>query len=284
MAQIKEIKKRIKSVESTQRVTHAMELVEAAKMRKSQVLALSGRPYTFTLHEILKTVQGASKSSVHRLLEKNTSIQELLIVVTSDRGLAGGLNLNVFREILRSELKNTKFITIGKKARDFAAKTNQDLIASYGSEEIPFLTLARILTKMVTKAYANNEYSKISIIYPHFDSTIKQNPRWVQLLPIEDETNQPSIINHQPSTNLLFEPSADSILSSILIHHVLTQIYQVLVESKASEHSARMVAMKNATDAAEDLVKDLTLTYNQARQEAITKELLDMITAQRAFE
>ncbi|MEK7580808.1 MAG: ATP synthase F1 subunit gamma [Patescibacteria group bacterium] len=284
MAQIREIKKRIKSVESTQRVTHAMELVEAAKMRKSQVLALSGRPYTFTLHEILKTVQGASKSSVHRLLEKNTSIQELLIVVTSDRGLAGGLNLNVFREILRSELKNTKFITIGKKARDFAAKTNQDLIASYGSEEIPFLTLARILTKMVTKAYANNEYSKISIIYPHFDSTIKQNPRWVQLLPIEDETNQPSIINHQPSTNLLFEPSADSILSSILIHHVLTQIYQVLVESKASEHSARMVAMKNATDAAEDLVKDLTLTYNQARQEAITKELLDMITAQRAFE
>ena len=284
MAQIREIKKRIKSVESTQRVTHAMELVEAAKMRKSQVLALSGRPYTFTLHEILKTVQGPSKSSVHRLLEKNTSIQELLIVVTSDRGLAGGLNLNVFREILRSELKNTKFITIGKKARDFAAKTNQDLIASYGSEEIPFLTLARILTKMVTKAYANNEYSKISIIYPHFDSTIKQNPRWVQLLPIEDETNQPSIINHQPSTNLLFEPSADSILSSILIHHVLTQIYQVLVESKASEHSARMVAMKNATDAAEDLVKDLTLTYNQARQEAITKELLDMITAQRAFE
>ncbi len=282
MAQIREIKKRIKANESTQKVTHAMELVSAAKMRKAQGTALAGRPYANSLHEILVSVQGASGKKTHALLQINDSPNHLIIIVTSDRGLAGGLNLNIFREILRFEPKGAKFITIGKKARNFAVKTQpNDLIASYESEEIPFLDLARILTKMSTDGYKQHEYSKISLIYSHFESTIKQTPTWVQLLPITEEniTAEKSLVGE-----FLFEPKADEILDSILKHHVLTQVYQVLVEAKASEHSARMVAMKNATDAAEDLVKDLTLTYNQARQEAITTELLDIVTAQKAFQ
>lgn len=282
MAQIKEIKKRIKSVQSTQKVTHAMEMVAAAKMRKSQILALAGRPYATSLHEILSSVQNASREKKHKLLTSNDSPNQLVIIVTSDRGLAGGLNLNIFREILRSEIKNAKYITVGKKARDFAVKTSaNNLIASYGSEELPFLELARLLTKMAIDSFLNHEYSKITLIYPHFASTVKQTPTWVQLLPIAPRSE---ISEKVIQAEFLFEPKADEILDSILKHHILTQIYQILVEAKASEFSARMVAMNNATDAAGDLVQDLTLTYNQARQEAITKELLDIVTAQRAFE
>ncbi len=282
MAQIREIKKRIKSVTSTQKVTHAMELVAAAKMRKAQALALAGRPYTTSLHEILASVQSATQTeSTHPLLKNNDSDNQLIIIASSDRGLAGGLNLNIFREILRAEPKAAKYITIGKKARDFVVKTNGELIASWESEEIPFIDMSRTLTKMVTEAFVEKQVSKVSMIYPHYDSTVKQTPRWIQILPIPPREN---IEEKHDDMEFLYEPTADQILGSILTHHILTQIYQVLVETKASEHSARMVAMKNATDAAGDLVDDLTLTYNQARQEAITKELLDIITAQRAFE
>ncbi|MEX2028457.1 MAG: ATP synthase F1 subunit gamma [Candidatus Curtissbacteria bacterium] len=281
MATIRDIRKRIKSVQNTQKVTHAMELVAAAKMRRSQQTALAGRPYSHTLHEILSKVQSASHEKQHRLLKPNDSPNQLILVISSDRGLAGGLNLNVFREILKSDTKNASFITIGKKATQFVAKTGMNLIASYESEEIGALELARLLTKMASDDFLAKKYSRVSAIYPHFESVVKQNPKWLQLLPIPPLSE---LEDTPPAGDFLFEPDADLILDSILRHHVLTQIYQVLVETKASEHSARMVAMKNATDAAGDLVDDLTLVYNQARQEAITKELLDIITAQHAFE
>ncbi len=281
MAQIREIKKRIKSVTNTQKVTHAMELVSAAKMRKAQETALAGRPYSHTLHEILSKVESASHEKKHQLLKTNGSPNQLTIVVSSDRGLAGGLNLNVFREILKTDTKNASFITIGKKATQFIAKSGMNLLASYESEEMPPLELARLLTKMATDDFVVQKYSRVSLIYPHFVSTIKQIPTFVQLLPIPPVSQ---IEEETTAGDFLFEPDADAILDSILRHHILTQIYQVLVETKASEFSARMVAMKNATDAAGDLVDDLTLTYNQARQEAITKELLDIITAQHAFD
>lgn len=281
MAQIRDIKKRIKSVTNTQKVTHAMELVSAAKMRKSQHAALSGRPYTQSLHEILANIQ-TKTALIHPLLNNNSSPHELVLIISSDRGLAGGLNLNVFREILRSDIKGAKYITVGKKARDFVAKGNWELLASYGSEEIPFIALSRILTKSALDAFLKKEVGKVSIIYPHFQSTVSQNPKWIQLLPIPslEEALKEVIVKEE----FLFEPNAKQILGVILKHHVLTEVYQTLIEAKASEHSARMVAMKNATDAAEDLVEDLTLTYNQARQEAITKELLDIVTAQKAVQ
>ena len=184
-----------------------------------------------------------------------------------------------------SDLKNAKFITVGKKATNFAAKSRFEILASFTSEEKSTLDLARTLSNMATNAYRQSQASKISLVYPHFESTIKQTPKWIQLLPIQiNSIDQPTAQPTYHYDDLIFEPSADGILESILPHFILTQIYQILLEAKASEHSARMVAMKNATDAAGDLIDDLTLTYNQARQEAITKELLDIITAQRAFE
>ena len=284
MAQIRDVKKRIRSIENTKKVTHAMELVAGAKMRKSQMAALAGRPYSVNLGEIIDEVK-AKSARKHELLKAKNAPGEIIILVTSDRGLAGGLNINLFREILAKEIKNAKFITVGKKATNFAAKSRFEILASFTSEEKSTLDLARTLSKMATNAYRQSQASKISLVYPHFESTIKQTPKWIQLLPIQiNSIDQPTAQPTYHYDDLIFEPSADGILESILPHFILTQIYQILLEAKASEHSARMVAMKNATDAAGDLIDDLTLTYNQARQEAITKELLDIITAQRAFE
>ena len=284
MANIRDVRKRIKSIANTQKVTHAMELVAGAKMRKSQMAALAGRPYSVNLGEIIDEVK-AKSARKHELLKAKNAPGEIIILVTSDRGLAGGLNINLFREILAKEIKNAKFITVGKKATNFAAKSRFEILASFTSEEKSTLDLARTLSKMTTDAYRQSQALKISLVYPHFESTIKQIPKWIQLLPIEiNAIDHPTAQPTYHYDDLIFEPSADGILESILPHFILTQIYQILLEAKASEHSARMVAMKNATDAAGDLIDDLTLTYNQARQEAITKELLDIITAQRAFE
>ncbi len=283
MAQIREIRKRIKSIGSTQKVTHAMELVAAAKMRKAQSSALAGRPYITNLDEIMRQIRQKSEEISHKLMETKHADQQIIILVTSDRGLAGGLNINLFREILRSQIANVTYITVGKKAAVFAAKTGQTILASFQSEEKEPFNLARAITKVSTDSYLASEVSKVSILYPHFESTVKQPPKWVQILPIEFEQNQTQEKVESLPT-LLFEPNVSQILENILPHFVLTRVYQILLEAKASEHSARMVAMKNATDAAGDLIDDLTLTYNQARQEAITKELLDIITAQKAVE
>ena len=148
MAQIREIKKRIKSVENTKKVTHAMELVAATKMRKSQAIALAGRPYSISLEEVMAEVKEKSISTKHPLLSENNSDKQLIILITSDRGLAGGLNINLFREIAKNDTKNSLFVTIGKKGTEFSAKTNQNLVASYNSEEKSAIDLARTLSKM----------------------------------------------------------------------------------------------------------------------------------------
>ena len=285
MAQIREVKKRIKSIENTKKVTHAMELVAATKMRRSQQQALTSRPYTLTLADVLSEIKSKVDKSKHLLLQPTDVGKQMTIILTSDRGLAGGLNVNLFREILRGEEKNAVYITVGKKATNFVSKTGGELIASFVSEEKSPLDLARTLRKIAIDAFLGSQVSRVKLIYPHYESTMKQVPKWITLLPIELESdNQLPGTNYQIPANLLFEPNVDGILEDILPHHVLTEIYQAILEAKASEHSARMIAMKNATDAAGDLIDDLTLTYNQARQEAITKELLDITTAQKAFE
>src|SRR3990167_9950182 len=206
MAQIREIKKRIKSITSTQKITHAMELVAAAKMRKAQVSALAGRPYSISLNEVIDAVKTKSDSISHKLLGKSDVKSQIIILITSDRGLAGGLNINLFREILRQSVDQvigrsgninkdptarkpdspkTQYITVGKQPTTFAAKTKSDIIASFETEEKSPLDLARTLTKLTTDSFLTKEAGKISILYPHFESTVKQVPAWVQILPIE---------------------------------------------------------------------------------------------------
>lgn len=287
MATLKDIKKRIKSVNNTSKVTHAMELVAAAKMRKSQERTLSSRPYTNSLHQMIIELKPESHRRLHALLKTHTEGPQLVIVVTPDRGLVGGLNLNIMREVgkLVSENKSSKFITIGKKGLSFVSKMNLEVLASFQAEELSEIDLARTVSKLVTKAFIHKEVSSVVAVYPDFISVVKQTPRVSHILPIKlsVEAKLPETQNLEAIPEMLFEPSADKILETILPHHVLTELYQIILETKASEHSARMVAMKNATDAANDLTSDLTLTYNQARQAAITTELLDIVTAQSAF-
>ena len=287
MAQIRDINKRIKSIKNTQKVTHAMELVAAAKMRKAQMRALSSRPYSMHLNEILDQVR-ANTQFKDKLFAGNNAQNEMIILVTSDRGLAGGLNINLFREIIALDIKNPVYITVGKKGLSFAARTKSEILASFESEEKPQIELSKIITKLAIDNFINGKVSRVSLLYPHYESAVKQPPKWIQILPIDpsklfaDGSQKENTDGYKDT--VLFEPTASQILEDILPHYVSTQIYQVLVEATASEHSARMVAMKNATDAAGDLIDDLILTFNQARQEAITKELLDITTAQRAFQ
>lgn len=288
MAQIREIKRRIKSINNTAKVTHAMELVSAAKMRKAQEMALSSRPYTINLNDILAELRQKTNAISHKLLQENNSEKTMIILLTTDRGQVGGLNINLFREIAKSEVKNIKYVVVGKKGTLFANKTGAEMVATFVSDEKTSLDLARTLTKLAVDAFTQGAVGSVKILYPDFQSTIKQVPTLKQVLPIQLDSLSPNnLTTQQPNspiaqlpTDLLFEPSADFVMEQILPHYVLTQIYQTVIELKASEHSARMVAMKNATDAANDLVSDLTLTYNQARQEAITTELLDIVTAQ----
>lgn len=282
MAQLREIKRRIKSIQNTAKVTHAMELVAAVKMRKSQEKALSSRPYTVALHQIIKNLRQQSHKKVHQLQTSGRGDSHMIILLTSDRGLVGGLNLNVFKEIAQANLTNLKFVVVGKKGTSLLSRAGSEITASFLSDEQPFLDLARTLTKLAVGSFLTGVVSSVFVIFPDYVSTIKQIPTIKKILPIDftDEDDQTPENNHG---EILFEPTADIILEKILPHHVLTDIYQTLLEAKASEHSARMVAMKNATDAASDLVFDLTLTFNQARQEAITKEVLDIVTAQSAF-
>lgn len=279
MAQIREIKRRIKSINSTSKVTHAMELISAAKMKRAQESALSSRPYTVNLNEILAELRAKTQNASHTLLQENESDKTMLIMLTTDRGFVGGLNINIFREIAREQSKNIKFVVVGKKGTHFASKTGSEMVATFVADEVSNIELARTLTKLAVNAFSAGEINSVRVIYPDFQSTVKQVPTIKQILPIELADD---LIAQQPNspTDMLFEPSADTVMEQILPHYTLTQIYQTILEFRASEHSARMVSMKNATDAANDLVDDLTLTYNQARQEAITKELLDIITAQ----
>lgn len=285
MATLREINRRRKSITNTAKVTHAMELVAAAKMRRSQEQALLSRPYTSTLSQVIHYLAPETHERRHTLLTKGSGETQLVILLTTDRGLVGGLNLNLFRQIAQSDLKDIKFITVGKKGSSMAAKTGKDIIASFNSDEQPILDLSRSLTKLAVDSFKTGEAQNVFLVYPDFQSTIKQIPTITKILPIDlTELEQSESLEPNNTPEPLFEPSPDYILEKILPHHILTKIYQALLEAKASEHSARMVAMKNATDAANDLVTDLTLTYNQARQEAITKELLDIITAQSAFQ
>lgn len=288
MANLRDIKKRINSVKNTSKVTHAMELVSAAKMRKSQEAALASRPYAIALNTILSEVRTNAGTLKHSLLSENKKEDQLIIFLTTDRGLVGGLNINLFREITKEKPANspkTKYVTVGKKGLNFITKSNSEVIASFNSDEFTLIELSRTLTKIATDSFVKNEVGSVKVAYPDFQSTVKQVPTVKQILPIElpEETEETKKASGDYE-NLLFEPNAEAILKNILPHYVLTKIYQTLLEAKASEHSARMVSMKNATDAAGDLIEDLTLTYNQARQEAITKELLDIVTAQSAFE
>ncbi len=290
MANTRELRRRIKSIKNTSQITKAMQMVAATKMRKAQNQAVNGRPYVDNLAEALGRLLPKVDAETHPLLSGNGSAKTGIVLLSTDKGLVGALNTNLMRSVLTSSAGNMVFYTVGKKGRSFVVKSGKDLIADFENVDLVSFRQAVQLTKLITDAFSAKEIGEVYLVYPHFVSTLKQEPRRVKLLPIDvthlrgESEVTPGAHPGGGKGDFLFEPNVDSLLDFILIHHIQNAIYHALLETKASEHSARMMAMQNATDNAKEIVDDLTLNYNQTRQQAITSELLEITTAQVAMQ
>ena len=290
MPSTRDIRRRIKSVRNTSQITKAMQMVAAAKMRKAQQAALVGRPYAELMNEVL--AQAAARASVfkHPLMEARPVQKRAVILVSTDRGLCGALNSNLFREVVKFE-NNPTFITAGKKAAQFIARTKRALAAEFSYKDTPQFAEARAISKFAQDLFLKREVDAVDILFPRFINTLTQQPQILPFLPIGKIMAATAGVNVparelQPAPTPVdlfeFEPDEKTVLGELLPHSLNFQMHQILLEAKASEQSARMVAMKNATDNAQQLIKDLTLEYNKLRQSNITKELLEIATAQMA--
>jgi F-type H+-transporting ATPase subunit gamma len=280
MASSKELRIRIKSIKNTSKVTKAMELVSAAKMRKAQQMAVNGRSYAELTNKVLQNIASGIDPAAHPLLNSSENDTEAVLLITTNRGLCGALNSNLFKKALGFSEK-VAFISLGKKGQVFVTNSGKNLAADFELLQNPSLDLARTLAKFLTDSFLSKEFNKISVVYTSFQNTLRQEARIRQILPIIDLDILQNSLDKTDFTSdkYLFEPSAKQVLNTILPHYILMEIYQILLEASASEHSARMVAMKNASDNALELVDDLTLAYNQLRQANITNEILDIATA-----
>jgi len=281
MANLRDIRRRIKSVKNTAQITRAMQLVAAAKMKKAQDQALAGRDYAKELNGVLQDISEGFSEATHPLLEKREGSRELVLVISTDKGLCGPLNTNLSRKLRDSVSPDADFVTVGRKLRIMLEKLGKEVIADFTVKDpVPFPD-ARAIAKLLSKQFLEGKYDKVSIAYTKFVNTLSQTPQVVQLLPVVTPTG----FEDATDTNeYLFEPTTEDVLGAILPLYVNFQVFQTLVESRASEHSARMVAMKAATDNAKKFIKELTLEYNKLRQGAITAELLEITTAMKAME
>ena len=289
MASTRDIRRRIKSVKNTAQITKAMQMVAAAKMRKAQQAALVGRPYAQLLTEIMTEAAANMSGFDHPLMQPRPAAKHAVILVGTDRGLCGGLNSNLFREASKLDKDTTVFVTAGRKASQFIARTKRNLAAEFTYKDTPQFAEARAISKFAQDLFLKGEVDAVDILYPRFINTLMQQPQTVPFLPIGKLAAVTSGINvPQPdlasktSEVFEFEPDEETVLGELLPHSLNFQMHQILLETKASEQSARMVAMKNATDNAQQIIKDLTLEYNKLRQANITKELLEITTAQMA--
>lgn len=300
MANLRDIRRRIKSVKNTAQITRAMQMVAAAKMKKAQDQALAGRDYADLLNQVLVNLKENVDEEAHPLLEKREGGKELMLVISTDKGLCGALNTNLLKKVRSSVSADAEieFVTVGRKLRDQLSKAGEELVADFEvADPAPFIE-ARPIASLLMKKFLDGEYGKISVAFTNFVSTMTQDPTVVQLLPIDADSvgekqdyegvGKDEITDTDRTAALgkdyLFEPSSEGVLDALLPLYVNFQVYQMIIESRASEHSARMVAMKGATDNAKKMTKELTLEYNKARQAAITAELLEITTAMKAME
>ena len=292
-ANTRDIRRRIKSVKNTSQITKAMQMVAASKMRKAQMRALSGRPYAEELSKMLAALALAGGSAeLHPLLQERPEVKrELVLVIATDKGLCGALNTNLFRELGKFDPAKTTFVSIGRKAAQFLGRMKRDLGAEFELKEAFTFLESKQASKFVMDKFLAGEVDKVSVAFTDFISTINQKPTITTILPVqnfelsdlEGEQGSKKVEAAASTVDYIFEPSASAVLEGLVPHYVHFAVYQMVLESRASEHSARMVAMKNATDNAKQLIKDLTLQYNKVRQAAITTELLEITTAQMAL-
>jgi F-type H+-transporting ATPase subunit gamma len=290
MPSTRDIRRRIKSVKNTAQITKAMQMVAASKMRRAQQSALAGRPYATLMNTVLAQVTANAGDFAHPLMEKRPVRARAVIVVSSDKGLAGALNSNLMREVAKLD-RETIFISAGKKGSQFIARTQRKLAAEFNYKDTPLFSEARAISRFAQDLFLKGDVDQVDVLFTNFINTLSQKPEIRALLPVgEVKGVSIELAGHGEgetlstgATEFLFEPGPADVFGALLPHYLNFQVYQFLLEAKASEHSARMVAMKNATDNAKQLIKDLTLEYNKLRQANITKELLEITSATLAM-
>ncbi|MFH1067503.1 MAG: ATP synthase F1 subunit gamma [bacterium] len=293
MASTRDIRRRIKSVKNTSQITKAMQRVAASKMRRAQQAALAGRPYAIQMNKMLASLQAANTEHLHHpFLSKREGTHAGVLVISTDKGLCGALNTNLFREVMKFP-KDSSFVTVGRKGRQFVARTGRHLLADFELKDNATALQVKQVSQFLIDQFLTGKIDSIHIAFSRFVSTLVQDPVTVQVLPIQEiprikkqgspNEEEEEETKEQSPREYLFEPSPAQVLDKLLPYYVHFLVYQMLLNAHASEHSARMVAMKNATDNAKQMIKDLTLQYNKARQAAITNEILEISTAQMAL-
>jgi F-type H+-transporting ATPase subunit gamma len=289
MAQIRELKQRIRSVQNVAKITNALQLVSASKMRRAQQRAIAARPYAERLRYVLGNLAqqgGGDVSSVHPLLEQREGDRTTLIAFTPNRGLSGSLPGNLNRaaaSFLLQQPGPNQAVAVGRKGRDFFARTGVRIIAEFNElGDYPDLVDILGISRIAVDEFTSGNTDRVFVLYADFVNTVTQRPTIIQLLPIEPPAQ--AVETSRVQVEYIYEPGADQVLEALLPRYVDMVIYDAALEAAASEQSARFVSMKNATDAANDMISSLQLTLNKARQEQITKELLDIIGGVAAIE
>jgi F-type H+-transporting ATPase subunit gamma len=285
MASTRDIRRRIKSVRGTAQITKAMQMVAASKMRKAQQAALNGRPFARLLYGFQRKATTQAVDFTHPLLEVRTVRKRAVILIGGDKGLCGALNSNLFRIASQFDRASTVFITAGRRAAQFIARTGRQLHAEFAYGDSPRYSEAKAIANCARDLFLKREVDEVQLVSTRFVNTLVQQPETFQLLPVGEikGLKLPEGLSEEEIANtadFLFEPSAEAFLGYLLSHYLSLFIYLVLLNAKASEQSARMVAMKNATDNANTLIEDLTLEYNKLRQGKITTELLEIVSGQ----
>lgn len=286
MHSLRDIRRRIKSVTGTAMITKAMEMVAASKMRKAQQAARNGRPFAALLYRFQRKATTQAVDFSHPLLEVREVRKRAVILVTGDKGLCGALNNNLFRLASGFEPHSTVFITAGRRAAQFIARTRRQLVAEFAYGDSPRLAEARAIAMCARDLFLKREVDQVQVVAARFVNTLVQEPACLEFLPVGAITGlklQGAPSEEELAANkaeFLFEPSAEAFLGYLLSQYLNIYIYQILINAKASDQSARMVAMKNATDNANTLIDDLTREYHRLRQDKITTELLEIAGGQ----
>lgn len=285
MANLRDLRRRIKSVTNTQHITKAMKAVSAAKMRKAQESVIAARPFSKRVKAVLGRVAVASTEVSHPLLAVREPKNVAFVIITADRGLCGGFNSNVIRRAtqeIKQVAAEVELLTVGRKSHDFFKRKSLNIAKQYiGLGEDVHYGTAKDIASFIIKKYSAEEYDEVYLIYSQFINVLVQKPVTVKLLPAEPPAEEEG---EAEKVDYIFEPSAGAVLAEMLPMYIENAIFQGLLESKAGEHSARMTAMENATNNASDIIDQLTLSMNRARQAQITKEISEIVGGVAALE
>jgi F-type H+-transporting ATPase subunit gamma len=287
MANTRDIRIRIKGVKNTRQITRAMQMVATSKMKKAQDSAKAGRPYAMLLADIIGTIANEFEEVTQSYYLERPIKHRGILVISTDKGLCGGLNGNLFRELSNID-SSAKFVSVGKRAAQYLSRTRKDLLAEFSVPDKPTFQDIRKIVEFMLRSYDDGNIDTIEVVYTSFINTLRQEPESLRLFPLNDLESMVEKLHNRFQSELTNSPNdlreilvedKDAVLAELAALYLKQEIFQLILESQASEHSARMVAMKSATDNAASLIDELTLQYNRARQAAITQEILEISAA-----